>query len=179
MSPHPFLTHGAVAPRSPCPTEGLPPVLPRRLWGKGLLCMSEPLKEQPSDVLIFTLTFPALGALGCLQKVIPMRHGAADEAVTLSPSALIPSVALPAALTPHPIAGSSLFSLTSPPQARAPRMEPSPVLCHPPFALLINCRAGKSKVKHTSNSSTRSDLGRKKHCQAAHLFFLVRQIIIL
>lgn len=34
-----------------------------RLWGMGLLCMSEPLKAQPSDVLIFVLTFPALGAL--------------------------------------------------------------------------------------------------------------------
>lgn len=185
VSPHPFLTHGAAAPHSPCPTEGLPPVLPRRLWGMGLLCMSEPLKEQPSDVLIFTLTFPALSALGCLQKVIPMRHGAAAEAVTLSQSALVPCTALPAAFTPRPIAGPSLFALSFPPfslrypQAQVPSMKPSPILRHPPFALLINCCAGKSKDKHTSNSSPRLDLGRKKHRQPARLFFLVHQIVIL
>lgn len=56
-------------PSAPCPTSpgrGCRLSFLRRLWGMGLLCMSEPLKEQPSDVLIFTLTFPALGALGCL-----------------------------------------------------------------------------------------------------------------
>lgn len=59
-----------------------------RLWGMGLLCMSEPLKAQPSDVLIFVLTFPALGALAWLEKVIP-SHRAGAEAVTLSQSPLL------------------------------------------------------------------------------------------
>lgn len=59
-----------------------------RLWGMGLLCMSEPLKAQPSDVLIFVLTFPALGALAWLEKVIP-SHRARDKAVTLSKSPLL------------------------------------------------------------------------------------------
>lgn len=54
----------------------------------GLLCMSEPLKAQPSDVLIFMLTFPALSALAWLEKVIP-SHRAGAEAVTLSESPLL------------------------------------------------------------------------------------------
>jgi len=42
--------------------------------------MSEPLKAQPSDVLIFALTFPALGALAWLEKVI-LSHRAGAGAV--------------------------------------------------------------------------------------------------
>lgn len=41
----------------------------RRLWGMGLLGMSEPLKKQPSDVLISMLTFPGLKALVCGRPV--------------------------------------------------------------------------------------------------------------
>lgn len=54
----------------------------------GLLCMSEPLKAQPSDVLIFLLTFPALGTLGWLEKVIPSHRDAAED-VTFSESPIL------------------------------------------------------------------------------------------
>lgn len=109
-----------------------------RLWGMGLLCMSEPLKAQPSDVLIFVLTFPALGALAWLEKVIP-SHRAGAEAVTLSGSPLLgfpwvcPTHLAPCSKFPSLFADSFLYSLCTLPTVStdplAQLTNPIPSLC--------------------------------------------------